>query len=586
MAQFYFAWATSGDTVFSESAHAVNDEDVLSFELAQSEGEFATLRVEIRNPRAGLLSASRSKWVWFSWDQGESYGVEPLFFGRIVGVPESLSEEIIRLEFRARPLDYDIQRAALADSLKVFPLFDPVWINPEIRDEPDSALEARPALWHVNRVTHVLTASDIVTGGGTTFTVTDHFYDSLNVSFRQRPANKVKCRAEVRWQNEATGEVDISAKLRQAFVAAGSSRGANYITSYTGEGLERTWPEEDKSIGAGWRVGAGSLVRVDSGEVKQEIYNISVSEPIYAAFPLWTFRTTFNARYEVSRSYTERVVFEFNADVQPLIADADDEDTIEINLSSSAIGEAIDEDGSTFITPLRDRRFRSYFLTDRGKQSLEYLICLCRARMLARARAVEISFEVPFADVQDISCDDNVVIYDDRLPGGQAAGKVVGYQLSLNGDDGQLGAVVSIACTIGRGGSVFSTSGEPVYAAGWANNYQAIVGGATAISSDVSYTSYDTATVNDDGVDLSALTADNIIESLAIVGGQAAQEAVLSSKTFADVSEAIDALNEVHTQVALSLVPLTGGPFETEIPVTVSDLIIPQTIDLEAEGSA
>lgn len=586
MAQFYFAWASAGDTAFAESAHAVNDEDVLSFTLSQAEGEFASLSVEIRNPREGLLSATRSRWVWFSWDQGESYGVEPLFFGRIVGVPERLSDEVVSIEFRARPADYDAQRTALADSLKVFPFYDPVWLNPEIREDPDSALEARPALWHVDRVTHVLTASDIITGGGSTYTVTDHFYDSLNVTFRQRPANKVKCRAEVRWQNEATGQIDISQKLRDAFIAAGSSRGSQYITTYTGEGLERTWPEEDKSIGAGWRVGLGSLVRVDGGEVKQEIYKIAVDEPIYAAFPLWTFRTTFNARYEVSRSYTERVVFEFGADVQPLVADADDEDTIEVNLSSSALTEAIDADGSTFITPLRDRRFRSYFRTDRGKQSLEYLICLCRARLLARARAVEVSFEVPFADVTDLSCDDNVVIYDGRLPGGQAAGKVVGYQLSLTGDDGQLRASVSIACTIGQGGSVFSTSGTPVYADSYATNYQAIVGGATAISGDVSYTSFDTAAVNDDGVDLSALTADNIIQSLTVIDGQSAQEAVLSSKTFADVSEAIDALNDSYTQVALSLVPLTGGPFETEIPVTVSDLVIPQTIDLEAEGSA
>lgn len=585
MAQFYFAWVSAADTVFSESAHAVNDEDILAFDLSQAEGEFATLTVEIRNPREGLLSASRSRWVWFSWDAGESYGVEPLFYGRIVGVPEQLSDEVVSIEFRARPVDYDAQRATLADSLKVFPYYDPVWINPEVREDPDSALEARPALWHVNRVTHTLSASDIISGGGATYTVSNHFYRSLNVTFRQRPANLVKCRAEVRWQNEATGEVDISQKLRDAFVAAGSSRGSNYITSYTGEGLERTWPDEDKSIGAGWRVGNGSLVRIDGGELQQQIYKINVEEPVYAAFPLWSFRATFNARYEVSRSYAERVVFQFGADVQPLVADEDDEDTVEINLSSSAIIEAIDQDGSSFVTPLRDRRFRSYFLTDRGKQSLEYLICLCRARLLARARAVEILFDLPFSEVSGISCDDNVVIYDDRLPGGQAAGKVVGYRLSLSGDDGDLRASVSIACTIGRGGSVFSSNGTPVYAASYANNYQAITGGATAISADVSYQDFDGASINDDGIDLSFLNADNIIQSLVVVDGQAAQEAVLSSKTFADVSEAIDALNETYTQVALALVPLTGGPFETEIPVTVSDLVIPQTIDLEAEGS-
>jgi len=327
---------------------------------------------------------------------------------------------------------------------------------------------------------------------------------------------------------------------------------------------------------------------VDSGEVKQEIYKIAVSQPIYAAFPLWTFRTTFNARYEASRSYTERVTFEFGADVQPLVSDADSEDTVEIRLSSSAISELIDEEGSAFVAPLRDARHRSYFKSDRGKQSLEYLICLCRARLLARARAVDVSFAGEFADFTAISCDDNVIIDDARLPGGSALGKVTRYSLSLDGADGQLRANVSLACTIGRGGSVAGSDGDPTYVVtGYvAPNYQVIEGGATAISGDVSYESYDSASINDDGIDLTNLTPDNIITSLVVVNGQDAPETVLSSKTFADVDEAITALNGAFTQVALSLVPVRGGPFETDIPVTVSDLVIPQTIDLEAAGSA
>jgi len=117
-----------------------------------------------------------------------------------------------------------------------------------------------------------------------------------------------------------------------------------------------------------------------------------------------------------------------------------------------------------------------------------------------------------------------------------------------------------------------------------AANYQLIDGGATAIAGDVAYANFDDATVNDDGIDLSNINADNCIVSLEVVDGESAQEAALSSRTFEDLSDAIDTLNFVPTQVALSLLPLTGGPFETVIEVTVSDLVIPQTIDLEAEG--
>jgi hypothetical protein len=146
-----------------------------------------------------------------------------------------------------------------------------------------------------------------------------------------------------------------------------------------------------------------------------------------------------------------------------------------------------------------------------------------------------------------------------------------------------LRANVTFACTIGRGGSVASVGGTPVYADDYAApGWQAIAGGATAIAGDVSYASFDGAAINDDGVNLASLSVANVIQSLAVVDGQAVQQTALSERTFEDIADAIETLNGVHTQVALSLLPLTGGPFETEIPLTVSDLAIPQTTNLEA----
>ena len=74
---FHFAWVDAGQTSFS-SAFAREDEQVLSFELAQEEGDFASLRLEVRNPRVGLLSINRKRWGWLAertnvydtWDGG------------------------------------------------------------------------------------------------------------------------------------------------------------------------------------------------------------------------------------------------------------------------------------------------------------------------------------------------------------------------------------------------------------------------------------------------------------------------------------------------------------------------------------
>ena len=147
---FYFAWADASETAFGPQHH-VEDEEVFAFKVEHAEGEFASLSVEIRNPRIGLLAPARKTWAWLSWDNGTT--VVPLFFGRLVGVPSDLHQEVVTLAFTARPADYNAQKLALAETLKVAPYWDPIWIDPDQRDDPDVVLEARSQLWHIDRVT-------------------------------------------------------------------------------------------------------------------------------------------------------------------------------------------------------------------------------------------------------------------------------------------------------------------------------------------------------------------------------------------------------------------------------------------------
>src|SRR6266567_3337179 len=97
---FYFAWVYGTETTFGP-AHYVYDEHIFSFTGTHSEGQFCTLQLEIKNPEVGLLAAGRKQWAWFSWDNGTS--IEPLFFGKLVGVPSDLQGETLTLQFVARP---------------------------------------------------------------------------------------------------------------------------------------------------------------------------------------------------------------------------------------------------------------------------------------------------------------------------------------------------------------------------------------------------------------------------------------------------------------------------------------------------
>jgi hypothetical protein len=136
---FWFAWVAEG-TAFDAETHAVEDEDVFAFELSHTEGEFPTLVLDVINPRVGLLNETREQWAWFSHGEGSS--VEPLFYGRLVGVPQELQNEVVRLEFRAKPIDYDAQREALAETLRVAPYWDPVWLAEDAREDPDTIWRA------------------------------------------------------------------------------------------------------------------------------------------------------------------------------------------------------------------------------------------------------------------------------------------------------------------------------------------------------------------------------------------------------------------------------------------------------------
>src|SRR5437764_1126262 len=80
---FYFAWVAPSETVFDPAVHNREDEDVFGFTVEHTEGDFAGLEIEIRNPRVGLLAPARKVHAFLSYDTGTE--IKPLFRGRLIG---------------------------------------------------------------------------------------------------------------------------------------------------------------------------------------------------------------------------------------------------------------------------------------------------------------------------------------------------------------------------------------------------------------------------------------------------------------------------------------------------------------------
>lgn len=547
---FYFAWVANGNTTFGV-AHQVEDEEVFAFTLDHSEGDFPSMRVTVVNPRIGLLNPGRPRWAWISYRKFDN-SVVPIFHGRLVGFPADMTQTVVEFEFTARPPDFIEQKQALAATLKVDPFYDPIFVDEAQRDDPDTVLAARPAVWHVGRTDKLVSISDILIGedGTIGLGVNDIAAASLQVQYGT-PIRQVHVDAKVSWMQRAFGQVDLTKKLVDTFAAQGAPGGL--AASYTGEGLESPWPKHNDDIGGGWFVyqSQAGLVNtsVNTSEYVKVPINPSLATPDFtiqewwasspegyaywyelayqqwlaqkarepkseARFYLWKFRPTFIVGYEGARQYTEALTFDVLADLQELMTTDDEKPAVEnISVQSQSVGEMVDGD-----LPIGDLAKNSYFNTARAKRSINYLLSMARTKILFAARTVQVTVTTSFEQGLDFSCRKDVLLTVPDLPGGQVRGKIIGYALSMS-QGGAVSAGVTIGCCIGRGNSEAAPgAGDPEYAVGagyMAGGYQAYEGGELQpFTGELTYKAFKVKP-NDDGLDVLNLNPDNCIGDFA-----------------------------------------------------------------------
>jgi hypothetical protein len=255
---FYFAWVEPYETSFDDIHHRM-DEYIFSARRSIAEGEKPLLEIEIQNPHVGILSPTRKYWAWFAWFNGTT--VEPIFFGRVVGTPVRIFEEIITLQLVADPLDYKLRVQMLAETLKYQPFYDPLFIDISLRDDPNTILEAHAKVWDVDPITLAVTANDIITGtdGNEDFTADDHFYDGMQMSIGQPPTIAIMMDASINWTQAASGVVDM---------------GSYRYTTLSGDGMLGDWPKPGQQLGGGYSV-ATSEITDDSGTNAATMSNFS-----------------------------------------------------------------------------------------------------------------------------------------------------------------------------------------------------------------------------------------------------------------------------------------------------------------------
>ena len=694
---FWWAWANSSETTYLPS-HARYDERVFSFTITHREGECAQLALTIKNPRTGLLAAGRYVWGWLSYSAGA--GPQPLFFGRLLGIPDMAGSatgfaELLTLTFVAKPIDFHAQRRALAESLAVLPFYDKLFIDATLRIEPsthtgdvDTALEARSARWHCSRGENGLplhvSYSDICVGedGTDVFessTATPAGVDPTTVNLRisGAPMTSVTVKATVAWtQRMPTGPA----------IPIGSWQ----FESYTGDAMLSSWPKVGASLGGGWAAANGTSVSdaydvanrqttqynftwhntakqhntgdpmstvvntstpVETGiYVKQLLYENSNPGVIWAhafampeaappSFPQWAnlpgpdfsgdtinipmhydsqwafvpasfITASLAVTYEQGRARSEHMNFTMDSDIQPILVDPSDYDTSSaanppdetiLQLNGADVTVAIDG-----VAPLTDPSASHYFATDRGGQSIEYLLLRARALLLNAARLVELSWSIPFSRAVDLTCRKNATLVWNQLPGGQATGKITQYTIAADGNSGKIGGTITIMASVGHGisettqhgaiaGTSYAVTGYVVF--GYDENPGSQVTVAGNGLNDIAYAPI----VYSFNENLMPLTAAEILVSASIGGaGAGAQEASIKNALVGVYGAGVTDMNvkKNASSLASSAVAsaLSGEDVFVEIvlrnvdslalddanDLIVQPLLVPMTINLES----
>jgi hypothetical protein len=539
------------------------------------------------------------------------------------------------LDFIGRPTDYAAQKSALAASLKVLPYYDPVFLTPESLADPDAVLEARPEQWHIDRRSLVVTTSHILVGedGLEEFGEDDVPYDSVSISLGRVPTRALEVTADVTWKQSDQGCIDV---------------GRFQFESYSGKSLIDNWPKPGDSINGGYTVGfayARDNYKIDTTEptsvsvswssdqrkhANGDTLSTSVSSTIaplrgpsikipltsgsksgageaseestWLRVPLWSITAALALNYSAERERKETISFTMRANVQPLVTLPDDEEVATLHIGGGDVGTP-----HAGVLPIGSVRNRSYFSGDRGLRSLEYLLHRARCQLMASARAVTVSWDCSFDRAKQLSCRKNALLHDHRLPGGQAQGKIVKYNLSLDGETGKPTGRVEIACSIGYGGSVASIPGDPSYVdAGYVGDeYQFNFGQTVALDAgDVAY-SVPIDAPNDDGLHF-PLTRRQAILTNVTRGSAAAQAAAIGAVaqvpatgfsgprgTQEQIAAFIDRATVAPRQVEellktnsvwqeVKLRNLQTGPFETSYAIELTALELPAGIDLAA----
>lgn len=467
--QYYFAYLGDEED-YATADLEQHDEVVMDLTISQAEGEFATAKVSIRaSSSSSYTSLGRRACLSARFVDGDP--IVPLIVGRVTAIPRGLRGQAVELELLAQRDDWEELRDALIDSLAVAPFFDPLFVPADQVRDPAEVLNGHAAVLHWDRLTGEPSISYIDRSASPIGSVESAvLYGSVSIEQESTPIRQTTVEVTASWQQDAsvTSEVVWAHGSKLKVVAP--------------EACESAWPPAEIQIGGGWVVEQSQL---KFGQPKFEkllkVPGANDSALYSGQVPIYTAtQAAVKLRNDRSQARTEtvRVICrtEFQDRIKSTSTDSEaitlrrvvgsgDEvdpwqptvayDEGDVVFYSGRLYECANAHTATYsfassewavLEGSAGRVGASFFETARGQAAIRHAAKRGFARLRYAARCVRVSFQVPLIDLFDLSLDDVLLVYDSRLPGGSACGKVVEYELSAS--SGLIS--VTIACSVGR----------------------------------------------------------------------------------------------------------------------------------------
>jgi len=490
----YFA-VVSGAEEFDPLIHSREDLTVFRLLVSQSEGEFARADMSALNTRAPVPGQR----IFISEDN------VLIFAGEITSAPRGAIGQKINIEAVARPTDAEARLAALAESLKTAPQWDPLFSDPGNRNDISEILTGHGKVLAWDRRTGDVEAVDPLEGG--TNILLTPLNNTLNVDVDGTVPSAVRFELSAEWKQLAVQGFDLNGPLQG-------------LTSMTPEGLISGWPAPGRLVGDGFRVVQASCEEdLDAfGRQQRELVevmrNVSADEldPAFIAAGQVPDRAeiapidaslVLEQRYEVKRREVASV--SLSASVQGILRSGEEE-VEQINLQDLAgetdaapwrpeaqysAGDLVLDGGEVFearndhlsgvkrdpakwilvgeSSYLSSRRVSSFFATDRGQRALAHAVERAKARLRYAARSVVLSFDCAMPFHASVSSVTNAFVDSPLLASNFASGRVVFYELRWGG--GRRDASFEVACAAGNGAGTVApemtmTGGSPAFVSG------------------------------------------------------------------------------------------------------------------------